>query len=83
MLDGILGEADAMVAAWLPGTEGAGIADVLVGDAAFRGTTPYTWPATPGDAPRTGRAACDGAVFPLGFGLDASGRPLGPAACRG
>jgi beta-glucosidase len=82
MLDGILDEADAVVAAWLPGTEGTGIADVLLGDAAFRGTTPYTWPATPGDAPRTGRAACDGAVFPLGFGLDASGRPLGPAACR-
>ena len=81
MLDGILDEADAVIAAWLPGTEGAGIADVLLGDSPFRGTTPYTWPATPGDAPRTGRAACDGAIFPLGFGLDTSGRLLGPAAC--
>ena len=81
MLDGILGAADAVVAAWLPGTEGAGLADVLFGDSPFRGTTPYTWPATPADAPRTGRAPCDGAVFPVGYGLDASGRLLGPAAC--
>ena len=81
MLDGILDEADAVVAAWLPGTEGTGIADVLLGDAPFRGTTPYTWPVTPDDAPRTGKAACEGAVFPVGYGLDASGRLLGPAAC--
>jgi beta-glucosidase len=81
MLDGILDQADAVIAAWLPGTEGAGVADVLLGDSPFRGTTPYTWPATPEDAPRTGRGACDGAVYPLGFGLDASGRLLGPAAC--
>ena len=39
--------------AWLPGTEGAGIADVLLGDTPFGGTTPYTWPATPGDAALT------------------------------
>jgi beta-glucosidase len=44
--------ADAFVAAWLPGSEGAGIADVLVGDAAgharhdFAGTLPMHWPAT-------------------------------------
>ena len=81
MLEGILDEADAVIAAWLPGTEGAGIVDVLLGDSPFRGTTPYTWPATPGDAPRSGRGSCDGAVFPVGFGLDASGRRLGPAAC--
>ena len=36
---------------------------------------------TPDDAPRTGKAACDGAVFPVGYGLDASGALLGPAAC--
>ena len=37
MLDGILPTADAVVAAWLPGTEGAGVADVLLGDAPFTG----------------------------------------------
>ena len=81
MLDRILPAADAVVAAWLPGTEGAGVGDVLFGDRPFTATTPYTWPLTPDDAPRTGKAACDGAVFPMGYGLDASGAPLGPAAC--
>lgn len=36
--------ADAVVAAWLPGTEGAGIADVLFGEYDFTGTLSYTWP---------------------------------------
>jgi beta-glucosidase len=36
----------AFVAAWLPGSEGAGVADVLFGDVPFRGTLPFTWPAT-------------------------------------
>ncbi len=43
--------------AWLPGTEGAGVGDVLFGDRPFTATTPYTWPKTPDDAPRTGKDA--------------------------
>ncbi len=39
-----LAAADAFVAAWLPGTEGAGVADVLFGDYQFTGKLPYTWP---------------------------------------
>lgn len=45
-----LNAADAFVAAWLPGTEGGGVADVLVGDARgrprhdFRGRLSYSWP---------------------------------------
>ena len=35
---------DAFVAAWLPGTEGAGIADVIFGDYNFTGRLPVTWP---------------------------------------
>jgi len=35
---------DALVMAWLPGTEGAGVADVLLGDNEFTGTLTYTWP---------------------------------------
>jgi len=81
ILDRILPAADAVVAAWLPGTEGEGLGDVLFGDRPFTGTTPYTWPLTPDDAPRTGKPACDGAVFPRGYGLDASGAALGSAAC--
>jgi beta-glucosidase len=81
MLDGIIGQADAVVAAWLPGTEVEGLADVLLGDKPFVGTTTYTWPRTPADAARMGKTACQGAVFPYGYGLDVSGKLLGPAAC--
>ncbi|MBB5706782.1 glycoside hydrolase family 3 protein [Sphingopyxis panaciterrulae] len=62
-----LNTADAFVAAWLPGSEGEGVADVLIGDAAgrprfdFAGTLPAAWPRTPDMA--------DGALFPLGYGL--------------
>ncbi len=81
MLDKLWPDADAVVAAWLPGTEGSGVADVLLGDAPFKATTPYTWPKTPADAPRTGKNACDGAVFPSGYGLAADGTLLGTAPC--
>jgi beta-glucosidase len=81
MLDGIIDQADAVVAAWLPGTEAEGLADVLLGVKPFTGTTPYTWPKTPDDAARLGKTACEGAVFPYGYGLDATGKLLGPAAC--
>ena len=81
LLDEILPQADAVVAGWLPGTEGAGVVDVLYGDVPFGATTPITWPRTPDDAPRTGKGPCDGAVFPVGFGLRADGSPLGPAGC--
>ena len=81
MLDRLWSDADAVVAAWLPGTEGSGVADVLLGDVPFGGLTPYTWPKTPDDAPRTGKNACDGAVFPVGYGLDAAGTLLGAAPC--
>jgi beta-glucosidase len=73
--------ADAVVAAWLPGTEGTGLADVLLGDKPFVGTTPYTWPKTAADAPRVGKSACDGAVYQFGYGLDATGKLLGPPTC--
>ncbi|PCK07218.1 MAG: hypothetical protein COA42_15455 [Alteromonadaceae bacterium] len=47
-----LAQADAFVAAWLPGTEGAGIADVFYAENGlnFSGTLKHTWPQTPRDA---------------------------------
>jgi len=81
MLDGISNQADAVVAAWLPGTEGEGLANVLLGSVPFTGTTPYTWPKTAADAPRIGKTACQGDVYPYGYGLDATGKLLGPSAC--
>ena len=34
----------AFVAAWLPGSEGRGVADVLFGDHDFSGRLSFTWP---------------------------------------
>jgi beta-glucosidase len=44
ILDQALEASDALVAAWLPGSEGAGVADTLFGDAPFTGKLPYAWP---------------------------------------
>ncbi|PWU14045.1 MAG: beta-glucosidase [Verrucomicrobia bacterium] len=44
-----LEQSDAFIAAWLPGTEGLGVADVLFGDCAPRGKLPRPWPASNGD----------------------------------
>jgi beta-glucosidase len=44
VLGGALRESDAFVAAWLPGTEGTGMTDVLFGDYPFTGTLPRNWP---------------------------------------
>ena len=76
MLDEIRSSADAVVAAWLPGTEGAGVVDALLGDTAYTATTPFTWPLTPADAPRTGKGRCEGAQYPVGYGLDVTGARL-------
>ena len=83
MLDEILPSADAVIAAWLPGTEGGGRRSMpSSGSRPFAAATPYTWPLTPSDAPRTGRAPCDGARFPAGYGLDATGSRLVPRRVR-
>ncbi len=57
----------AFVAAWLPGSEGAGVADVLFGDHDFTGRLSFSWPAD-----EEGNPNRDGGVqplFPYGFGL--------------
>lgn len=66
--------AEAWVAAWLPGTEGAGIADVLFGDFPFTGKTAYTWPRSNEQLPinvnnSKGKTGCDAPLFPFGYGL--------------
>jgi beta-glucosidase len=47
LLDDVPETADAVVAAWLPGTEGAGIVDALLGDAPLTGRLPIGWPDDP------------------------------------
>jgi beta-glucosidase len=41
----------AIVAAWLPGSEGGGVADVLFGAYDFTGTLSHTWPASASQIP--------------------------------
>jgi beta-glucosidase len=62
------------VAAWLPGTEGAGISDVLFGDRPFTGKLPYTWPRNDSQLPINinnvkDAEGCDAPLFPYGYGL--------------
>ncbi len=64
---------DAFVAAWLPGSEGAGIADVLIAKADgsinhdFRGKLSFSWPSTPTQTKAT--PGSEPFLFPYGFGL--------------
>ncbi|WP_329029111.1 glycoside hydrolase family 3 protein [Streptomyces sp. NBC_01423] len=70
-LDGI----DALVASWLPGTEGDGVADVLFGKRAFTGQLPVTWPKSEAQLPiNVGDKAYD-PQFPYGWGLTTLKKP--------
>ncbi|RPI31592.1 MAG: glycosyl hydrolase family protein [Chloroflexota bacterium] len=64
---------DAFVAAWLPGTEGQGVADVIFGDVPFTGKLSFSWPRSlsqvPFDFDNMGTGE-DGPLFPYGFGLE-------------
>jgi beta-glucosidase len=65
----VLDEVDALVASWLPGSEGAGVADVLFGRQPFTGKLPVTWPRTLDQEPiNVGDADYD-PLFPYGWGL--------------
>jgi beta-glucosidase len=64
-----LTQADALVAAWLPGTEGQGVADVLFGDYKPTGKLSVTWPRSMAQIPiNVGDAKYD-PQFAYGFGL--------------
>jgi beta-glucosidase len=63
-----LNQAAAFVAAWLPGTEGAGITDVLFGDSNFVGKLPVTWPNAVSQEPINNGDGKSG-LFAFGFGL--------------
>jgi len=62
--------ADAFVAAWLPGTEGDGVADVLFGDYPFTGKLSFTWPRSMDQVPLSALVHEGGEpLFPFGYGL--------------
>jgi beta-glucosidase len=69
ILGDAVNQADALVAAWLPGTEGAGVADVLFGDYKPTGKLSFTWPRAMAQIPmHVGDAKYD-PLFAYGFGL--------------
>jgi beta-glucosidase len=69
IISGIVEVADAIVAAWLPGTEGAGVADVVFGKYPFTGKLSFTWPRSMAQIPiNVGDAPYD-PLFPFGHGL--------------
>jgi beta-glucosidase len=68
-ISSILPLSHAVVAAWLPGSEGAGIADVLFGDQGFVGTLPMSWFKSVNQLPiNVGDAKYD-PLFAYGYGL--------------
>lgn len=69
-------QSDAFVSAWLPGSEGDGIAEVLFGLFDFKGKLPHSWPKSLNDFKgKYGPNFWDVSIkplFPLGFGLNYS-----------
>src|ERR1035437_375589 len=61
VLNSALTDSDAFVAAWLPGTEGLGVPDVLFGDFKFTGKSARNWPRSSDKSAKP--------LFPFGFGL--------------
>src|SRR5690606_27317536 len=76
---------DAFVAAWLPGTEGAGIADVLLAKADgsvnhdFKGILSFSWPALPLQSELNIHQKNYNPLFPYGYGLTYAGSQSGPS----
>jgi beta-glucosidase len=68
ILESALDESDALLAAWLPGSEGEGVADVLFGDYKPTGKLPRTWPRSM-DQVGSEITADTRPLFPYGFGL--------------
>ena len=71
-----LNAANAFVVAWLPGSEGGGVADVLVADEHgtarfdFRGRLPFDWPAMPVPVAHLAGHGSTGELFAGGYGLE-------------
>lgn len=64
-----LAKMDAFVMSWLPGSEGAGVADVLFGERPFTGKLPVSWPRAEAQEPVNIGDRNYNPLFPYGFGL--------------
>ncbi|XP_047308738.1 beta-glucosidase BoGH3B-like [Impatiens glandulifera] len=69
VIEPLVHQMDALVAAWLPGSEGQGVADVLFGDYGFTGKLPRTWFRTVEQLPMNVGDEKYDPLYPFGFGL--------------
>lgn len=69
IVNDVLGKADAFVAAWLPGTEGEGVTDVLFGDYKPVGKLSHSWPRSMAQIPLPVRGQEYDPLFRYGYGL--------------
>jgi len=69
IINSIIPYSDAIIAAWLPGTEGDGIADILFGDYQPSGTLSHTWPRAMDQIPINFGDTNYDPLFPLNFGI--------------
>lgn len=65
---------DAVVAAWLPGTEGQGVVDGLFGVTSIDGNLSYEWPASVDQLPLGSND--EAPLFPIGYGLETEAVPI-------
>lgn len=69
VIEPYLPKMEALVAAWLPGTEGQGVSDVLFGDYGFTGKLARTWFKTVDQLPMNFGDPHYDPLFPFGYGL--------------
>jgi beta-glucosidase len=69
IVNDVLGQADAFIAAWLPGTEGQGVADVLFGDHKPVGKLSFSWPRSMAQLPININSPNYDPLFKYGYGL--------------
>ena len=74
IIEKVIDLADAFVAAWLPGTEGRGVTDVLFGDFNFKGKLSFSWPRSMGQIPINVGDSNYNPLFKYGYGLQYSSR---------
>ena len=68
VIESVLQNADAVIAAWCPGSEGEGVADVLFGDHKPSGKLSFTWPSRESTTFARSEAGYK-TLFPFGHGL--------------
>lgn len=72
----LLDKIEGLVAAWLPGSEGSGITDVIFGDYEFEGRLPVTWFKNVKQLPMHVEVNSYDPLFPMGFGLSTKNQVL-------